>query len=395
MYSNKKHKVKHTSSFKKPAKDAGFWQVFWYNFTAWSVRHRFWQKLGLFTLTLIIVIPLSMFSIARWYINSNKNKPIEVGATFIPDYSRYLEVSPEETLKAMIEDLGIKHFRLVSYWKNHEPKEGVYDFRELDWQFDMIEQAGGTISLAIGLRQPRWPECHGPEWAMIKTMPEWKEDLKDYMAYTIERYKSRSSLVSYQLENEYFLDVFGNCPDHSRERLVEEFNFVKTKDPNRPVIVSRSNNATPSWPIREPRADFVAASIYKRVWDKTITKRYFEYPLPAWFYGFLAGGTKLTTGKDTIIHELQTEAWLPENRSMRTEPIEELYKSMNPDSLKKRIKYAQDTGMRSFDLWGVEWWYQMKVKRNKPELWNTGKEEVRNIKLQNNELKKQIHRSSN
>src|SRR5690606_27630462 len=146
---------------------------------------------------------------------------------------------------------------------------------------------------AIGLRQPRWPECHAPEWAMIKTTPEWTEDLLDYTEETISRYKHRKSLVSYQLENEYFLDVFGQCPDHSRERLVREFDFVKNLDPNRPVIVSRSNNATPSWPLGEPRADIVAASIYKRVWDKNVTKRYFEYPLPGWFYAFLAGATEL------------------------------------------------------------------------------------------------------
>lgn len=382
----KEPKVKHTSSFKKPAKDAGFWQVFWYNFTAWSVRNKFWQKLGIGFLALVILITGTMYGISQWYINKHKNQPLEVGATFIPDYARYLEVDPQETLNAMINDLGVKHFRLVSYWKNHEPKEDQYDFSELDWQFNMIEQAGGTVSLAIGLRQPRWPECHGPEWAMIKSKPEWKDDLLEYMGKTIDRYKDRVSLESYQLENEYFLDVFGHCPDHSRERLVEEFDFVKKKDPNKTLIVSRSNNATPSWPIGAPRADKVAASIYKRVWDKTITKRYFEYPLPSWFYGFLAGATELTTGRDTYIHELQTEAWLPENKSMRTEPIEELYKTMSPDRLSDRISYAKGTGMRGFDLWGVEWWYQLKSRRNNPDLWEAGKTEISKIKLENESL---------
>lgn len=386
MTRNKRDKVKHTSSFKKPAKDAGFWQVLWYDFTAWSVRNKFWQKFGLIFLTMIILIPSTMYGISQWYIKLYKNQPIKMGATFIPDYARYLEVDPAETLGAMIDDLGIKHFRLVSYWKNHEPTDGEYDFSELDWQFDMIERAGGTISLAIGLRQPRWPECHGPEWAMIKTKSEWQQDLLDYTAKTIDRYKDRQALQSYQLENEYFLDVFGQCPDHSRQRLVDEFNFVREKDPYRPIIVSRSNNATPSWPIGKPRADIVAASIYKRVWDKTITKRYFEYPLPAWFYGFLAGATKLTTNRDTIIHELQAESWLPENRSMRTESIDELYKTMNPQRLEQRIDYAINTGMKSFDLWGVEWWYQLKTARNHPELWDTAKSEVKRINQINQTL---------
>ncbi len=383
----KKPRIKHTSSFKKPPASAGFWQVFWYRFTAWTVRTKFWKKLLIGSLATVLLIFGSMYGIAQWYISKHKNEPLIVGATFIPDYARYLEVDPHETLQAMIDDLGIKHFRLVSYWKNHEPQPDVYNFDELDWQFDMIEQAGGTVSLAIGLRQPRWPECHGPEWAMIKTMPEWTEDLLDYTEETINRYKNRQSLVSYQLENEFFLSVFGGCPDHSRERLVREFEFVKKIDPARPVIVSRSNNATPSWPVGEPRADMVAASIYKRVWDKTITNRYFEYPLPAWFYAFLAGATELTTGKDTFIHELQTEAWLPENRSMKTESIEELYRSMNPGMLEARIRYAEGTGMRAFDLWGVEWWYQMKTSRNAPDLWQTAKTEIQRIKQENEQLR--------
>lgn len=381
--SAKKPPIKHTSSYKKPPKNAGFWQVFWYNFTAWSVRHKFWQRLAIGLVAFTVLFIGSMYGVAQWYINKHKNEPLKVGATFIPDYARYLEIDPQETLSAMIDDLGIKHFRLVSYWKNHEPRQDVYNFDELDWQFDMIEQAGGTVSLAIGLRQPRWPECHGPEWAMIKTIPEWTEDLLDYTEETINRYRHRKSLVSYQLENEYFLEVFGNCPDHSRERLVREFDFVKKLDPSKPIIVSRSNNATPSWPIGEPRADIVAASVYKRVWDKVITKRYFEYPLPAWFYAFLAGATELTTGRNTIIHELQTEAWLPENRSMRTESISELYKSLSPEMLADRIAYMKDTGIRSFDLWGVEWWYQMKTVRNAPELWETAKREVSAIQQEN------------
>lgn len=383
---NKPHKTEYKGRVKRPPKNAGFWQKFWWDVTHWTTKHRFWQRLGWSVLIFLVLSVSGMYGIARWYIDRHSNEQLVVGATFIPDYARYLEVEPQETLRAAIEDLGIRNFRLVSYWKNHEPKQDEYHWEELDWQFDMIEQAGGKVSLAIGLRQPRWPECHGPEWAMIKTMPEWKEDLLDYTAETINRYKDRPSLVSYQLENEYFLSVFGGCPDHSRQRLIDEFNFVKAMDPHHPIVVSRSNNATPSWPIGEPRADIVAASLYKRVWDKTITKRYFEYPVPGWFYAFLAGATELTTGKQTYIHELQTEAWLPENRSMRTEPVEELYKSMNPEILRDRIAYAKSTGMRQFDLWGIEWWYQMKVNRNLPELWDTARDEIKKVAEENKSL---------
>ena len=87
----------------------------------------------------------------------------------------------------------------------------------------MIESAGGEIALSLGLRQPRWPECHGPEWAMNKSKSEWLPDLLEYTTETVNRYKDRPALVEYQLENEFLLTVFGDCPYHSRERLIEEF----------------------------------------------------------------------------------------------------------------------------------------------------------------------------
>lgn len=333
-----------------------------------------WRKITLLLLALVFLVLGTMYGIAQWYIAKHADEPLEIGATFIPKYARYFDLDDKETLKALIDDLGIRRFRLVSYWDSIEQNEGTYDFSELDWQFDMVEEAGGTVSLAIGLRQPRWPECHEPDWVRYKAESEWEQDLNRFISEVVNRYKDRPSLVSYQLENEYFLEVFGVCPNFKRERLVNEFNLVKSIDPDKPLIVTRSNNATPSWPVGEPRADIIGASIYKRVWDRSVTKRYFEYPFPAWFYAFLAGGAEITTGRNTFIHEMQTEAWPP--YSLKDAPIAEQDKSLSADKLRARIKYGLDTGMRTIDLWGVEWWYWRKVKMNDPSLWNEGKRAI-------------------
>ncbi len=339
----------------------------------WRRRNKIGKLIVIVLLILSVVISM-MYGVSMWFKLSNRSKPLTIGATFVPNYARYFELDPQETFHAMIHDLGLRRFRLVSYWKDIERTPGVYDFSELDWQFEMAEEAGAEVSLAIGLRQPRWPECHGPAWAMEKPMTVWKEDLKVFMGKVIDRYKTSPALKEYQLENEFFLSVFGECPDFSRERLVEEYEFVKDRDPDHPVIISRSNNAV-GLPLNEPTPDAYAVSVYKRVWDKTLTKRYFEYPFPAWFYGSLAGGSKLIQDRELFIHELQTEAWLPSGMSMKTAPVEELYKSLNPERLKKRIAYGVDTGMRTIDVWGVEWWYHMKTKRAHPELWDTARAE--------------------
>ena len=101
MTKPKQPKVKHTSSFKKPPANAGFWQVFWYNFTAWSVRHKFWQRLAIGLTVLAVLFFGGMYGIAQWYINKHKNEPLTIGVTFIPDYARYLQVDLQETLDAM------------------------------------------------------------------------------------------------------------------------------------------------------------------------------------------------------------------------------------------------------------------------------------------------------
>lgn len=344
-----------------------------------------WPKsklLSRFLIFLIVIIFVSvgtMYGVAQWYIAKHKDQPVSIGTTFIPNYARSFGLDPKETFDAMITDLGIKRIRLVSYWTTHEPTPGKYDFSELDWQFEKAVEEDIKVSLAIGLRQPRWPECHMPKWAEELPKSVWSERLKDYMEQVINRYKDNPALESYQLENEFFLSVFGICPDFTRERLIDEYEFVKSLDPNHPVIISRSNNAM-GLPVGEPQPDMFAVSIYKRVWDKSLTKRYIEYPFPAWFYGSLAGGGEILTGKDLFVHELQAEAWLPDkpDEFSMSDPasIPEQNKSLDAERLADRFDYGIATGMKTIDAWGAEWWYWRKVKANDPSLWNTAKQKI-------------------
>lgn len=317
-----------------------------------------------------------MYGIARWYMWDQQSKQLKYGVTFIPRYAESFGLSPEDTMQAIIDELGVRQFRLVSYWNDYEKTQGQYDFTELDWQFKKAEASNSKVSLAIGLRQPRWPECHMPTWAETMPMSEWSVHLKAYMGKVIDRYKDSPALESYQLENEFFMDVFGICPDHTRERLIDEYDFVKSKDGAHPIIVSRSNN----WigvPLYQPIPDQVGISVYKRVWDINLTKRYFEYPMPAWFYAYLGGLGKILTGKDLMIHELQAEPWLPPGFDMNNPAdIPEHNKSLNAERLRNRIEYGRATGMQEIYLWGVEYWYWRKAVANDPSLWNTAREAI-------------------
>jgi hypothetical protein len=245
---------------------------------AWNYSwHRgFWRRLGFILLSIVVLFTAYSYSVAEWYINKHKDQPLVLGASFIPDYAQSFGLDPKDTLQAMLSDLKLKQVRLVSYWSDIEPSPGHYDFSKLDWQFAMANKYGTKVSLSIGLRQPRWPECHEPSWVTIDPnhRQNWEPQLYKFIEAVVNHYKNNPALQDYELENEFFMKVFGECKDFDRDRLIAEYNLVKGMDTQHHVIVSRSDN----WigiPIGQPTPDEFAISVYKRVWDATITHRYF------------------------------------------------------------------------------------------------------------------------
>lgn len=355
------HSTTHSKK-RKTSVPRGIWRS-----ASWKWRVLF------FIIGIFLILNFLMISIWGWYGWRHRNEPTVVGATFISSYANYFGLEPQETLDAMINDLGVKHLRLVSYWDHAEHIKDNYDFSELDWQFKMAEENGAKVSLAIGLRQPRWPECHMPDWATNMPKAQWQAELEDYMRVVIARYKDSPALESYQLENEFFLKAFGLCIDHDRERLVREYDLVKSLDSEHPIIVSRSNNAV-GWPVYDPTPDEYAVSVYKRVYDKTFSKKYFEYPFPSSFYGMLAGISEITKGRNLFIHELQAEAW--GSKDIIELSIEEQNKTMDAQKLSERIDYGLQTGMKRVDLWGPEYWYWRKTKMNDDSLWEAAKASI-------------------
>jgi hypothetical protein len=315
-----------------------------------------------------------MYGISRWYAWDTRNQPLTYGVSFIPSYASSLGVDPQQTMDALL-GIGVKQFRLVSYWNETEPEPGKYDFKQLDWEFKKAEAAHARIILTVGLRQPRWPECHPPSWVdTTKPLDTWQPQLETFMQTIVNRYKNSPALEKYQLENEYFLKGFGDCTDFSRSRLVSEYNLVKKLDPAHEIVVGRSNNAL-GFPVGQPTPDQFSISVYKRVWDAGVTHRYLEYPWPAWFYGYLAGVQKIYTGRDMSIAELQAEAWPPNGQDIPDVSLAEQNKSLDAHRLKDRFAYGKATGMKSIDLWGAEYWYYRKQVLHDPSLWNVAKTE--------------------
>lgn len=335
-------------------------------------RNALWHRLIMVTVAALCVFIFIAYGFAIWYRTSVADQPRVFGATFVADYARALGVNPEQTMDALIDDVGVRRFRLVSYWNKIEREQGTYDFSELDWQFKKAEDSGSKITLALGLRQPRWPECHMPDWAAKQSDAIWQPKLNNFITAVVNRYKNSPSLESYQLENEYLLRGFGTCKNFDRQRLISEYDLVKKTDPHHPVILTRSNNYV-GIPVGKPKPDLYGISIYRRIWDSQFTNTYQTHPEPAWSYAALAGFQKVVTGRDMFIHEFQMEPWAPNGQFLGNTTVEEQDKSFSVSDWDNRINYAKRTGMRTIDLWGAEWWYWRKEIKKDPSFWNEAK----------------------
>ena len=248
--------------------------------------------------------------------------------------------------------MGFKRFRLMSYWSYYERKPGETDFSELDEQIEMIAAAGGRVTLAIGMRQPRWPETHLPEWTEDLSSAEVVESYMEFHRKVIQRYKDNTAVESWQLENEFWLRSFGRHFDFSRERLVREFNLIRELNPDKPIIMSTARLT--SLPLRKPTPDLYATSVYRIIYDGD-KQSYMFTEIKPWMYRFKRFLIRLVKRRDYIIHELQTEPWGPEANWKMSQP--EQRKSMNEEEIQKAVRYARETGIHYADAWGAEWWY--------------------------------------
>ena len=54
--------------------------------------------------------------------------------------------------------------RLPVYWDLVEKQPGIYEYADVDWQLDEAKKRDVAVILTVGIKVPRWPECHIPQW---------------------------------------------------------------------------------------------------------------------------------------------------------------------------------------------------------------------------------------
>ena len=295
----------------------------------------------------------------------------QLGVSFSEKRSKEMGLDWQANYLALLDDLKIRNYRLMSYWDLHEPVRGQYDFSTLDWQIEEAGKRGAKVSLAIGLRQPRWPECHQPEWANKLTGGDWKQAMYTYIETVVKRYENNPTVINWQLENEGVNEWFGECDKPDVQRLIEEYSLVD-KLSAKPIWMSLSDQH--GLPFNAPIPDKFGYSVYRVVWsEKTWPYRgYLIYPTPIWYHKLRAVAIKLITGRDIFIHELQLEPW--GNKDTLQLSREEQDISMAPARIKDNLLFAREIGAKEIYTWGGEWWY-WRMQHGDPSIWETIREE--------------------
>ena len=275
-----------------------------------------------------------------------------------------LGLNDQELLVKLLDEMKVRNFRLMSYWNDVEVERDQFNFARIKWQLEQIQMRGGQVILVVGRRQPRWPECHNPSWlGSIDQSAQHQAELQ-YIRATVEELKQYSTIVAWQVENEPFLDIFGECPSEKPQEFRDKLAWVQSLD-QRPTIVTDSGELS-SWYRTSSLNPIIGTSLYRHTWNKWYGD--FYYPLPPAYYHWKAKLLKLVTPLEKIfISELQLEPW--GDKSPAETPINEQLLSMNNLRFTKNVDFARQVGFSEIYFWGAEWWYWMKEKQNNDSFW--------------------------
>ncbi len=331
------------------------------------MKHLFLRSFRVFLWAFLFVFVLCAILFA--YFNLPGPAPrgdVQFGVTFSSRFARDLGLDAPKVLRALFEDLGVRKVRIPVYWDVVERERGRFDFSDIDWQLDMVKQYNAEVILAVGQKVPRWPECFVPAWANTDVLKN--EAAIRFIQETIGRYKNRSEVSLWQIENEPFL-AFGVCPPISGETLDREVAAARAEDTSRLILTTDSGELS-TWIPAASRGDVFGTTLYRKLWSNRFG--YITYPIGPNFFRFKEQLVRLfTQQKHFMVIELQAEPWA--NGSLTDVSLDEQWKTMNAEQLMENVRYARQVGFSDVYLWGAEWWYWLKEKKETPALWNAAR----------------------
>ena len=287
------------------------------------------------------------------------------GVTFSRQYAVDLGVDWREAYTATLRDFSPEVIRIPVVWTDIEPADGTFYFDELDWMMAQAKAYDARVVLAIGLKVPRWPECHIPAWVERDDEQALKQSVLTMEQRVVLRYRDHASLVRWQVENEP-LFWYGECPLPNLERLREEVELVRGLDVAHPVVLTSSGEQA-TWFELSSLADVIGVSLYRFAWNPALGPVVF--PHAPWYYRIHSGLVSLVSGDPVIISELQMEPWYEDGLGND----EGDHIAFTKDDFDEHIAFVQQTNVSEVWLWGVEWWYR-EYLAGRTEIWDAARE---------------------
>ena len=287
-----------------------------------------------------------------------RSRPIDYGVTFSTIRTEQLNLDVGQTFSAILDDLKVKKIRIPIYWSEIEKESGVDDWSQIDYLMSQAREHQAEITLAIGLKVPRWPECFAPDWTLKLPDDERDEALLAFMARAVTRFRADGALERWQVENEPLFN-FGECPRPNLSRYLDEVALVRRLDPAHPILVTTSGEQS-WWGINTYPGDILGATLYRFVANDFIGPVIF--PMNELFYLIQGWLARLQVDK-VIISELQGEAWNDDRN----------YDAFTVHDLERNAEFVSRIGVDEVYWWGVEWWYYLKVNEDS-RLWDAAKE---------------------
>ena len=307
----------------------------------------------------------------------------KVGFTFSQIQCEYLGLDVKETFNAVC-DLHPNIIRLCCYWNEIEPHHNQWNFETIDWLLKQCEEKNIDVVLSLGMKSPRWPEFHFPEWVTNLCNTQQTEQSLDcdeilrqyclrFISQVVEHTKGFKCINYYQVENEGLgrVGIAGNR-FLSEEFLKDETELVTSlKRDDQKIVLTCAIDLWPPLSTEDTKlfeksaelADAVGINVYTKVPANN------SYLTPTHFYWqklkkWQKHLEKL--GKESWISELQAEPW-EDGGHVHTSQMD--YPSASPEETKNIFEKIKEMGYQTILLWGVEYWYWQKL-HGEDKWWN-------------------------
>jgi hypothetical protein len=314
---------------------------------------------------------------SRW------QRPLHLGTTFSPLQCYYMNLDFRQVFQ-QVTTLGLSRIRLGAYWNVIQKHQNEFDFSELDWLLDQCDRANIEVALVVGMKVPRWPEYHFPQWvsdryntgagelALDRRSPEVAALTLQFIETVMNHCRLAPAVKYWQVENEPFtrLEITGGR-FLSPEFVKQEVDLVRSRVyNNQKILVTNAIHLpTPKPTEDEPAfmdslqiADAVGINVYSKV--PAGSTGYLE-PLPAFWQQLGQWQNSLQQyNREAWIAEAQAEPWEAGKLVAMDQPN---YPSASPWRMRSLVTQLTQLGYGTVLLWGCEYWYWQKQQGN--NLW--------------------------